>query len=110
MSIQFLYNTFMILNLVIKFITLVLLVYMTLKAKSKGLTLITVTYILDTFSELIFFVGYGLGLKSFESVYMNIFQILNLLPMILPYILYSIGVYLCYREWKQGRLTPNKLN
>lgn len=103
MSTQFLANTFMILIFVIRIFTLALLVFMTLKTKSIGLTLITVTYTLVTFLELIFFVGWRL--ISVESIYFTIFQILIPPLMILPYILYSIGVYLCYREWKQGRLT-----
>ena len=77
---------------------------MTLKTKSKGLTLITVTYILDTFFESYFFHS-GWRLWYIESNDSRLFQILNPHLMILSYILYSIGVYLCYREWKQGRLT-----
>ena len=104
MSTQFLANTFMILIFVIRIFTLVLLVFMTLKTKSKGLTLITVTYILDTFFVSYFFDS-GWRLFYIESNDSTTFQILNPPLMILPYILYSIGVYLCYREWKQGRLT-----
>ena len=79
---------------------------MTLKTKSTGLTLITVTYTIGTFINLIFFFGWRQ--ISYKSVYFSILE--NLIPSlkILSYILYSVGVYLCYREWRQGRLTPTK--
>ena len=108
MSIQFLTNTFILLNFGIIFFTLVLLVFMALKTKSKSLTLITVTYTLATFfNSNFFFVWRQI---SYKSVYFTIFEIMIPPLNVLSYILYSVGVYLCYREWRQGRLTPNKMN
>ena len=98
----------MILIFVIKIFTLVLVIFMTLKTKSKGLTLIIVTYILVTLFDYILFIGWNLRLHV--HITNRISQILNSPLRILSYILYSVGVYLCYREWRQGRLTPNKMN
>lgn len=107
MNIQLLTNVYFIIISILKFSFLVLLVYMTLKTKSKGLTLIVVTYILVTLFE--YFLSLRLYRFLFGSIPFKLRHSIFTTNEILKNILPAIGVYLCYTEWKQGKLSPNNL-
>lgn len=86
-----------------------LLLFLAIKTKSKGVTLIAITQFFTTLLTLVSRLISTLFLSRGEWGGTDLYEIISIISSsiyMLSLIIVSFGVYLCYLEWKQGKFQP----